>query len=84
MTNKQYIQSVLNERGLQVGCYSEGMDTLSKRSLNRVLEASDGLEYTDVPVTVKGKKMIVEVATVDNEQDYRLISASAYRNQYGR
>lgn len=84
MTNREYITKALSKRNLVIGCYSPQMELLSKRSINRVLEASEDNEYADVNVTWKGQKLIVEIATVDQEQDFRVITTSDYIGQYGR
>jgi|GEM_PF-3669406 len=83
---RNYIESKLKQENeeLQIGCYDKIIDTFSKRSVNRIIENAIDLEHTDIAVTNKGTRYIVEISTVDNEKDFKVKTASEYKNLYGR
>jgi hypothetical protein len=83
---RNYIQSKLKQENeeLEIGCYDKIIDTFSKRSVNRIIENAIDLEHTDIAVTSKNKKYIVEISTVDNEKDFKVKTPNEYKNLYGR
>ena len=40
-------------------------------------------EHTDVKVSINRKPYVVEIATVDNEKDFSVLSKAEYINRYG-
>lgn len=84
LTNREYITHKLSKDNYIIGCYDDRMDTLAKVTINRILESASYYDYTDVLVTSKGKKYIVEITTVDNERDFIIITPKEYENKYGR
>lgn len=81
--NRQLIESELNKINMDLGVYHDKIDEVHPRTLKRVL---DVLEFgsTDVPVTIKGDKYVIEVAHVDNEVDLMILPYTEYRSRYGR
>ena len=70
MTNKEIIENALNELSKEhnnkyiIGCYSNLIDNLSKRTVNRIIESINYLSYTDIEITHKRKKYIIELSVV--------------------
>lgn len=83
MTNKQYLQTELAKHGWELGCYTNQAEKLTKRTLNRIVEAWLMNEATEIKVSIKGKKYIAMLDTVDNEKDITMLSESSYRLQFG-
>jgi len=81
--NKQLIENEITKDGNIIGIYHKKIDDLHPRSLKRVIE-NIGFGNTDVPVTLKGVKHVVEIAYVDNEVDVMILPYSEYRNRYGK
>lgn len=83
---RNYIESKLKQENeeLTIGCYDKIIDTFSKRSVNRIIENAIDWEHTDIAITNKGTRYIVEISTVDNEKDFKVKTASEYKNLYGR
>lgn len=82
MTNKEILSREVGKIGYTLGCYDTDLETISKHALKKVIDNIDQ-EYTDVEISVNRKKYIVEIATVDNEKDFSLISKRDYINKYG-
>jgi hypothetical protein len=83
MTNKELISKRIKENGYTIGCYNDKIEKVSKTDILKVLDSVDNL-WGDVPVSIKGVDYIVEIATVDNEIDFNILTALDYENQYGR
>lgn len=66
----------------EIGCYSEGMEKISKSELKKILDVVY-LEYTDVDIKIRKKNYVVEIATVDNEKDFILMTREEYISRYG-
>ena len=83
MTNKEKITQVIESNGMVLGIYHDKIDEIHPRPLKRVL---DMLDYgsSDVRVTIKGARYVVEIAHVDSEVDVMLMSYATYRDRYGR
>ena len=70
MTNKEIFENALNELSKEddvkyvIGCYSNLIDELSKRTINRIIENINYLSYTDIEITHKRKKYVIEVSIV--------------------
>jgi len=84
MKNKELIEMKLKtlERGLILGCYNQKIEELSKTELVKVLDNLSE-EWTDVDVTIGKKEYIVEIATVDNERDFDILTKAEYISRYG-
>ena len=78
---KEYIASVIEPHGLKIGCYHNGIDKLTKRQVDRVLQH---LDTGDVIVYIAKRRHVVEKAVVDNELDLSIQTTSDYEGQYGR
>lgn len=81
--NRQAVHQAAVKAEMTLGIYHDKIDDLHPRSLRRVL---DVLDYgsTDVPVTIKGERYVVEIAHVDSEVDVMILPYTEYRNRYGR
>lgn len=80
---KLEIENKIKELGYELGCYSKDLDKiLTKKALDRVLSALDE-DYTDLYLRIRRKLYIVSIATVDNEKDVNLYTASAYFSRFG-
>lgn len=70
MTNKEIIQNALNELSEEddvkcvIGCYSDLINDLSKRTINRIIDEVKYFSYTDIEITHKRKKYVIEVSVV--------------------
>lgn len=84
MNNRTILDKAIKEVDVryEIGCYSEGMEKISKAELKKVLDVID-LEYTDVDIKIRKKKYVVEIATVDNEKDFILMTREEYIDRYG-
>lgn len=82
MKNKQLLIEALAVNGFAIGCYNSNIEMLSKRSLNRVIEAID-FGTGDVKVTVNKKQYVVEIVEVCGEYDFDMKALDAYSEQYG-
>jgi hypothetical protein len=81
MTNKDQVQKVANKLGLEIGCWDEIMELLSKKELNKILANIEYQEDTDV--SIKRKKYVVEIDTIENEIDFSVLTKEEYINRYG-
>ena len=70
------------ELGLTLSIYDEGIENLSYKQLNEVL---DQLRFGtgDVKVSIRRKQYVVEVVIDDNELDLYLLSRDEYESKYG-
>lgn len=92
MTNKEIIENVLNELSKEhnhkyiIGCYSNLINDLSKRTINRIIENINYLSYTDIEITHKRKKYIIELSVVyfkdRTEIDLVVLTKKEYRARY--
>lgn len=81
--NKEKLKEKAKEFNYVIGCYDVKIDKLSKKQLQRIVDNITG-DYTDVPVVLDRKEYVVEIAYVDNEIDFSLVSKNDYINRYGR
>lgn len=81
-TNKQRIIEKVEKVGCTLGCWDSKMEQLTDYSLRKVLAVLDE-EYTDVKVCINRKHYVVEIATVDNEKDFNVLTKAEYINRYG-
>lgn len=81
-TNKQRLVEKLDKVGCVLGCWDNKIELLTDYSLRKVLAVVDE-EYTDVKVSINRKPYVVEIATVDNEKDFSVLSKAEYINRYG-
>lgn len=82
LTNRQVIEEAVKSWGMTVGGYSDLMEQLNKRQIQRVIEAA---EYGsgDVEIVLNKKRYVVEVFHVDNEIDFIVTPKAKYIEQYG-
>jgi hypothetical protein len=80
-TARDYIESKL-QWAYEVGICHDIINTFSKRTWNRLIENANDWDHTDVPVTCKGEKYIVEIMTVDDEKDFMVKTLSEYNAIY--
>lgn len=83
MSVKNIIETKLQSLDMTIGCYDPKLEELTKPNLKKLL---DNLEYgsTDVTISIKRRKHVVEVYHVDNEADFNVMTFAEYRNTYGR
>ena len=81
-TNKQRLLEKLDKVGCVLGCWDNKIELLTDYSLRKVLAVVDE-EHTDVKVSINRKPYVVEIATVDNEKDFSVLSKAEYINRYG-
>ena len=84
ISNKEYITQKFSVEGYVIGCYDKLIDTLSKRTINRIVDSALSYDWTDLLITSKGKKYIVEISTVDREKDLQISTPKEYEQTYGR
>ncbi|NLL69711.1 MAG: hypothetical protein GX238_01115 [Epulopiscium sp.] len=84
MDNKKLIENKVKSLGYLIGCYNSEMEKVSKEELEKVLEALDFADHTDVSIFINKKEYIVEIATVDDEIDFNIMSKQEYASTYGR
>ena len=82
MKNKQLLIDALASRGYKLGCYNKDMELLSKRSLNRVIEAVE-FGTGDIHVSINRSQYVIEISNVDREIDFNIIAVDAYKERYG-
>ena len=81
--NEKKIAEALAEYGLVIGCYDKAMEELKYMALNKVLDTGIMNDHADIEVSIKKKKHIVEVSTVDNEKDFTVYTKEEYTEKYG-
>ena len=82
LTNKERIEKKIAQEGYVIGCWDASMEKLSQYSLKKVLDNALMDDYMDIKVAINRKPYVVEMATVDNEKDFKLISKQKYMAQY--
>lgn len=82
ITNKEKIEKKVKEFGCVLGGYDQDIEKLSQVELKKVLESIYG-DYTDVDVKVRGKLHVVEIAVVDDEMDFTMLTQDEYISRYG-
>lgn len=80
--NMKVVETKVQELGCKLGVYHPLMERLSKKALGEVLDCI-GEESTDVDVKINRKLYVVEINTVDNEKDFKVLSKEEYINRYG-
>ena len=81
--NEKRLAEVLAEAGYVIGCYDKRLEDLKYMALKKVWDNALMLEHTDVHIKINGVEHIVEIATIDNEKDFNVMTVEEYRNQYG-
>lgn len=81
-TKLNKIKQQAKELGLTLSIYDEGIENISYKQLNEIL---DQLQFGtgDVLVSIKRKKYVVEVVIDDNELDLYLLTRDEYESKYG-
>lgn len=86
MNNKEKIEKAIKKlvgNEYTIGCYDPMMEQLKGKNLLKVIENVD-CDYTDVKVCADRKRYVVEIATVDCEIDFNVLSKSEYVYAYGQ
>lgn len=85
MSNRELIAKKITtlDNECKIGCYNKLMENLSQKELNKVLEGLEFYDHTDIRVNIRNKEYVVEIATVDKEKDFNLLTLQAYINRYG-
>ena len=81
MTNRKKIEEEIEKEGRTIGGYSDLMEKLNKKELEKVLE--NAISCYDVDVKINRKDYVVQIDGVDDEIDFTIISKSEYINRYG-
>lgn len=81
--NEKKIAEALAEYGLVIGCYDKAMEELKYMALKKVLDIGIMNDHADIEISIKKKKHIVEVSTVDNEKDFTVYTKEEYTEKYG-
>ena len=83
MTNNiMVIEKHILKLGLKVGGLDSDLNKLTKSALNELLEQYSG-DYTDIVITMRNRKYVVECSEVDNEVDMSLYTKGEYIKKYG-
>lgn len=82
LRNKLKIQRALEKYNYRIGCYDEDIEKVSLKELTRIIDVLD-YDATDVIVSIRRKKYVVEIFTVDKEVDLSIQTLDNYINQYG-
>ena len=84
MTNREVLEKEIKKinKDWEIGTYYSDMDRISKKELKKVIE-NLMLEYTDVDVQIRKKNYVVEIATVDNDKDFMIMTREEYIARYG-
>jgi hypothetical protein len=78
--NRKILENSLGTKGYELGCYSNEINNLSMRSINRILK---NVEYQiDTKVSIKGNIFVVQIDIVDEEVDLIMISKQEYISRY--
>ena len=80
MDNKKIISDRLGYRGYEIGCYTELINELSIRSINRITRYVDYLQ--DTKVSINKKIYVVQIDKVDNDIDFVMITKEEYISRY--
>lgn len=83
MNNREMIQAKVESIDYIMGGYDVAIDRLPKAQLDIILEAVYFGTSTDVAVMYRKKKYVVEIAVVDNEMDFSMMTLDRYLNLYG-
>lgn len=82
--NKEVVKKAVEKMGCKLACYTDKINELSKKELQKVLESVKFGDSTDIRVFIRRKKFVVELFRVDNEIDLILLSENEYISRYGR
>ncbi|WP_317312382.1 hypothetical protein [Clostridium thermobutyricum] len=78
MNNLELMKKESEKIGCIIGCWSKGMNQLSKPNIQVLIEKIKYGTDIDVKLRHKNKDVVVEIAFVDNEIDFILKSYSEY------
>lgn len=81
--NKAIIERKAKMLGQTIGLWDSSMEKVSLKELTKVIDAMDFGGSTDVPVSIRRKKYVVEIANVDAELDFKLYSQEEFEETYG-
>lgn len=81
-TNKDIISKYIAKENYVIGCWDKKMEKLSPQAIKKVLYWALEDDYMDIEVFINRKPYVVEMATVDNEKDFKLTSKRNYIAQY--
>lgn len=81
--NKTIITKKAEALGKAVGLWDSELEKVSLKELTKVTDGMDFGGSTDIPVSIRRKKYVVEIATVDNEIDFKLYSQQEFEETYG-
>lgn len=81
-TNKELIEKKLRGTEFIIGGFNDKMEQLTPANLKKVI---DNMTFgtTDIDVKISRKPFVVEVAHVDNEIDFSILSKEEYIGRYG-
>lgn len=84
MSNKEILEKAIKKinKDYKIGTYYDDMERLSKKELQKVID-NVSEEYTDVDVQIRRKNYVVEIATVDNDKDFMIMTREEYIARYG-
>jgi len=75
-------EKAIEDLGFTLGSYNDILNDASTRTVNKIISDYLWQEYTDAKITIKGKKYMLEVCTVDNEKDLNVLTMEEYK-RYG-
>ena len=81
MTNQEMVMNKLQQEGV-TGTYNEFLDKLSKKELKKVLEGIDYGGNTDIPVSIRRKKYVIQIEYWDYEISFHPISNEKYEEMF--
>jgi hypothetical protein len=81
MTNRKKIEETIKVDGYKIGGYSDLMEKLNKKELEKVL--INAISCYDVDVKINRKEYVVQIDNVDDEIDFTIITKTEYINRYG-
>ena len=75
-------EKAIQDLGFTLGSYNDILNDASTRTVNKIVKEYLWQEYTDVKITIKGEKYMLEICTVDNEKDLNILTLEEYK-RYG-
>lgn len=82
-TVKSFFENVAKDNDLVLGCYNPNLEVLTTKARKEVAEWISIGDYTNVVVTVRNKKYIIELSFVDGEVDIDIKTPEEYEEEYG-
>ena len=81
--NKEEKVHYPNSQDYTIGCYTDMIDKISKKELNKLIKKISLGDYTDVDIKCGGIDYVVEICYVDDEVDLVMLTKSDYISRYG-